>query len=329
MLIKAGEHGEEEDILCAPAAKEVTTSSEAVTTSKKSIASSLWSIYRTGDAQRGIQLVTLTAIYSSISQLTLSPVYGLIPAGIYHRYGTMGVALFAIALRGKLPALQRYAYALPVFAFWIPTIQFMLFKYSSIFGNPLGPVVTELFTYYPLVFMSVYLALWYVDRVDTKGADPLISEMGYPVFTFTWLVTAQRLLRGVIVSNAGVFTLMNRVIMQLVVAVLYSLIIPNQVFWPSIPTAAFTMIANVHNPIERTTEVLNNTLALSGYDLLDRRESLTGYLSVLESQNDHFRVLRCDHSLLGGIGSFQKTKHQPCVLKNLSTQSLPCWKQCD
>lgn len=34
--------------------------------------------------------------------------------------------------------------------------------------------------------------------------------------------------------------------------------------------------------------------------MLERKESLTGYVSVLESAENQFRVLRCDHSLLGG-----------------------------
>jgi hypothetical protein len=60
------------------------------------------------------------------------------------------------------------------------------------------------------------------------------------------------------------------------------------------------MLANVHGPLQRTTDVLNNTLSLYNYTLLERRESITGYISVLENTNDEFRVMRCDHSLLGG-----------------------------
>ncbi len=33
---------------------------------------------------------------------------------------------------------------------------------------------------------------------------------------------------------------------------------------------------------------------------MDRQESLTGYISVVESVDQGFRVMRCDHSLLGG-----------------------------
>jgi hypothetical protein len=37
-----------------------------------------------------------------------------------------------------------------------------------------------------------------------------------------------------------------------------------------------------------------------GWALIDRQESLTGYISIIESPEKGFRVMRCDHSLLGG-----------------------------
>jgi hypothetical protein len=38
----------------------------------------------------------------------------------------------------------------------------------------------------------------------------------------------------------------------------------------------------------------------NGWSLIDRQESLTGYISIIESAEKGFRVMRCDHSLLGG-----------------------------
>ncbi|KAJ3472308.1 hypothetical protein NLG97_g11101 [Lecanicillium saksenae] len=45
---------------------------------------------------------------------------------------------------------------------------------------------------------------------------------------------------------------------------------------------------------------LNTTLQAHDWLLIDRSESNTGYVSVLQSLRGNFRVLRCDHSLLGG-----------------------------
>ena len=69
-------------------------------------------------------------------------------------------------------------------------------------------------------------------------------------------------------------------------------------------TSALLMLHSLFlNPHSSTsTAVASQTRALSshGFSLIDRRESLTGYISVLENRKDGFRVLRCDHSLLGG-----------------------------
>lgn len=45
---------------------------------------------------------------------------------------------------------------------------------------------------------------------------------------------------------------------------------------------------------------LNATLAPQNYTVLARSESLTGYISVIENTFEGYRVMRCDHSLLGG-----------------------------
>jgi hypothetical protein len=53
-------------------------------------------------------------------------------------------------------------------------------------------------------------------------------------------------------------------------------------------------------PLPYHMGVLNDALVGSGYRVLARQESVTGYISVLENAEQRFRVMRCDHSLLGG-----------------------------
>lgn len=48
-------------------------------------------------------------------------------------------------------------------------------------------------------------------------------------------------------------------------------------------------------------DFLNTKIESEGYAIVDRWESNTGYVSVVDNLKDGFRVLRCDHSLLGGI----------------------------
>jgi hypothetical protein len=57
---------------------------------------------------------------------------------------------------------------------------------------------------------------------------------------------------------------------------------------------------NTHVPSTSLTNQLNSTLQTTNWTLLERAESLTGYISIIESAEKGFRVMRCDHSLLGG-----------------------------
>ncbi|OAL37747.1 hypothetical protein AYO20_02924 [Fonsecaea nubica] len=249
--------------------------------------------------QRALQLVLLAALYAPLSQLNLSPVYGDIPAALYHRYGLTASFMLAFAVRGYLPSwVARF---ITPFCFWIPSIQFILFRFSSTLGNPLGPLITELLTCYPLALLSTYFAMQYLDETFSSGRlDSSLGEAVPSMGLFMLFSVLHRACKGFVSSLLGRGFLTSRIGMQLVVASLYGMVLPNSFLWPSLPSVAFTMVANPHCSLSRTTEVLNNTLALYNYTLLERKESITGYISVLEDNQRGFRVMRCDHSLLGG-----------------------------
>jgi Spermine/spermidine synthase domain len=190
---------------------------------------------------------------------------------------------------------------LPAFAIWIPTLQYVLFKYSSVLGLPYGPVITELLTYHPLTLLSLFGAGNFLDDVDFSGlGSNIIAEHGPSIGTYFVFNAAERFTRSILLRNMGSNVVLSRVGLQLGVAILYVLSIPGAVIWPAIPSIAFTMMYNVHNPLQRTTNVLNSTLQLHNFTLIDRQESITGYISVLDNTAAHYRVMRCDHSLLGG-----------------------------
>jgi hypothetical protein len=66
------------------------------------------------------------------------------------------------------------------------------------------------------------------------------------------------------------------------------------------PALLHTAVLNTHLATPWATAALRSTLTAHNFTLLARRESLTGYVSVLESVDAGYRVMRCDHSLLGG-----------------------------
>lgn len=276
------------------ASASTSTSSKAPVAKPKSIFSKVIDIR----AQRTLQLVLLAALSAPLSQLNLSPVYGAIPAGLYHRYGVIASFLLAVGIRGYLPkGISRW---IATFSFWIPTFQFVLFQLSSSLGNPSGPLITELLTCYPLIISSVYLAIEYFDDLCYEGAQTSTVNTVPAMGLFVLFTVLQRAAKSTIASFSGPGFLRSRVGLQLIIGMLYAMVIPKSLVWPAFPSVIITMVANPHCSLTKTTEVLNNTLALYDYTLLERQESITGYISVLEDNQKGFRVMRCDHSLLGG-----------------------------
>jgi len=94
--------------------------------------------------------------------------------------------------------------------------------------------------------------------------------------------------------------------------VVYAVILPSKLLLLAIPSLLFSVSSNVHMPWGHTTAVLNSTLQGHGYALQDRETSLTGYISVLDSQ-EGFRAMRCDHSLLGGEWTKTPVNYKPKV----------------
>jgi len=106
--------------------------------------------------------------------------------------------------------------------------------------------------------------------------------------------------RNLLQQKIGSSFLYTRLGCQIWLAHLYAIFAPSKLLYYSIPAILHTAFFNVHVPYSYTTSLLNSTMAREGWTLLARQESLTGYVSIIESREQGFRVMRCDHSLLGG-----------------------------
>ncbi|KAI9869700.1 MAG: hypothetical protein M1830_005204 [Pleopsidium flavum] len=232
----------------------------------------------------------------------MSPVYGSIPASIYHQR-LMTVAVL-VAWIGK-PVLKKHLPTnttdlIPVLAFSIPTIQFFLFQQSSRLGATYGPLVTEAFTYFPLVLMSVFWAASLLDSLNLGQPGALMRTAGPGIFSYAIFSGAQKISTLVVKKIIGSKLIFTRSGLQLVLATFYALLLPSRLTLLAIIPLLHSASFNVHVPLERPTALLNRTLHANDYSLIARQESLTGYISVLDNTRDGFRVMRCDHSLLGG-----------------------------
>lgn len=247
-------------------------------------------------------LMGLTAISSPVSQLSLTPVYGSIPSSLYH--SRIAVAALVTGwtakefIKGRVP--KEAASYLPVYAFFIPFIQFYLFKYSDHLGPKYGPLVTELLTFFPLAALSVFYAAVTLDEIDLSSLGEIVQIAGPAMASYTAFAIARSFMMGLIAQGVGTGFFFTRTGLQLAVAVNYASLYPSKnLLYAALPLMHFATL-NVHVPLQRTTASLNSTLHMHNYSLIARQESLTGYISVLESTADQFWVMRCDHSILGG-----------------------------
>jgi hypothetical protein len=238
-------------------------------------------------------LLILIAVYSNVSQLNLSPVYGSIPASIYHSKLVNAACFIGWSMNRRLPWNSHFW--LPVLAAYIPMAQFFLSKTSGNLTATWGPLATEVLTLFPLTVLSVARVANYLEEAH-HGALP--SWPGLVSYGFFKL--AEHLSSSLLDAHIGSTILLTRLGLQAVLSLSYTLLFPSKRLLYALPALLHFTLLNTHVPTSLALSSLNTTLATHSYSILARKESLTGYISVLENTEQGFRVLRCDHSLLGG-----------------------------
>lgn len=251
-------------------------------------------------------LLSLAAIYSNISQLTLSPIYGSIPSAIWHSKGVMTACFIGwsanLWIKRLLPSRIKPIQLLPVIAAYIPMLQFSYFKISEFLGAYYGPPIMEALTYFPLLALSVSCTATYLENLEMNpGFLPTwITDPSPGIFSYMFFKLMENLSMKYIGSTIGESFLQTRLGLQLAMTAAYVSLAPSRLTLFAIPALLHFGLLNTHVPVPYMTSSLNSTLNGMGWSLLERQESLTGYISVIESEEKGFRVMRCDHSLLGG-----------------------------
>ncbi|KAI1291453.1 S-adenosyl-L-methionine-dependent methyltransferase [Xylaria venustula] len=261
-----------------------------------------WSKQQVAVYGKAAALIILTAVYANVSVLTLSPVYGQIAANRLHQY-VVWTGLFVgwagnVALRRAQPF--KTITILPLIALQIPMFQFYLFALSNVFGVQYGPALTETLTLFPLVVVSASCIADILDEADLSGlpssiAGPAPGIVSYIVFRYSETSFFKQL-----VEQMGTSIMQTRMALELVLAATYSIMGRSQLLRYAVPGILHAAFYNTHLMTESATASLNSTLNANGWSLVDRWESNTGYISVLDSYANGYRVMRCDQSLLGG-----------------------------
>lgn len=257
----------------------------------------LWSL------SKAWSLLVLAGAYSPISQLTLSPVYGSIPSSLYHNHLTTFTFLLALVVKSRTrpPVRQLWSNLLPVLASVIPIIQFYLFRFSRQLGPIYGPVVMEVLTYCPLVLVSILNATTFLATFDLGQYGHYVNYAGSGLVSYVVLSMSETFSSSLIEQSIGSSFIFTRSGLQFLVTAFYAILLPSKFVLLATLALLHTFCLNLHSPLPQPTGFLENTLKTHQFSLVDRQESLTGYLSVLDNLKDGFRVLRCDHSLLGGV----------------------------
>lgn len=251
---------------------------------------------------RVVALLSLLAAFSHASQLALSPVYGGIPASIFHSKLLMAGCFTGwatnVLLREALPV--KTAQLLPLVAAYVPMVQFFLYRYSEVLGAQWGPVVTEAVTLFPVAALSASCTADLLEDAQLDKLPKFIADAAPGIGSWTFFKFMEGVVGKHLQDYVGQTFVHTRVGLETLLAASYAVFAPSKYLALVIPALLHTAVFNTHALTPMATASLNSTMLSEGWMLLDRRESVTGYVSVLESLERGFRVMRCDHSLLGG-----------------------------
>jgi hypothetical protein len=242
---------------------------------------------------------------ANVSQLNLSPVFGSIPSSVYHDKVVV-TALFlgwSLNLYFKRLLPIKPALLLPIIAVYTPVVQFYLFNYSGLLGGRLGPLLIEGLTLFPLLFISIACVGTLLEDLELRSGGTRLAWLSDAlpgITSFLFFKRVEYVSINVISQTIGSTVLHTRLGLEACLSVLYALVAPSKLLFLTLPGLLHTAFLNTHVPLPYQTSLLNSTMNADGWNLLERKESLTGYMSVLESNERGFRVMRCDHSLLGG-----------------------------
>ena len=229
--------------------------------------------------------------------------YGSIPASILHAKGVMSACFlgwsFNLWLKRRIPV--KPVFLLPVIAAYVPVLQFFLFKFSGTFGGRYGPVLIEALSFLPLLALSVSCTATVLDDLDMNpGRMRWLSDAMPGIGSYAFYKAVEVYSGGYIGRTIGSTIVHTRIGLSLLLTGLYALFAPSKLLLYASPALLHTAVFNTHFPTDYATASLNASMQKKGWSLLERKESLTGYISIVESNENKYRVMRCDHSLLGG-----------------------------
>lgn len=265
-----------------------------------------WSFVPEGlrDMATATILIVMAAVTSRISQLSLAPVYGSIPSSVNHQAAIAASALIGWTTqwywRPRDGQLLNY---LPLWAVCAPVLTCLSFQFSDSLGLVWGPIVGGFLSCHSLVIPMMYASAMYNDgpNVPQTSSGPF-AHLFSGVPSIGLFLVLDWTLSGIVTKFITTWSLLNPFNAHLIIS-LYLVQFFAQRRTIAIATIAIATVLGLVSPYGTgpiSTSMLETTLNSQNWTLLDRQWSNTGYLSILENTNANYRVMRCDHSLLGG-----------------------------
>ena len=265
-----------------------------------------------------LALISILCLTSYISQIILHPIYGSIGTSLHHSnvvftISTITCLLTFLGYGSHIPLRKWKPIALILICG--PVILPNLFEFSGKWGPIWGPILTQAVMTWPCVFFASHDVSGLV--VERIGKQEIRRYFSLPLFlalsiavpiTVVLNISEQKLLVSYLQPFVG--TLWSRFSILLFLGILALLV-------DTIPTIKqrdyVTLITIISTLIPIILLVLNRPHVITGinpallsrlpkeYTYLARQESITGIITVVENSKAGYRVLKCDHSLLGGL----------------------------
>ena len=274
----------------------------------------------------------LAAMSAEVSKLSLTPVYGSIPSrtsldwlrggfDLDQRY--IAIVLFvALAKMNLSNHSLGFSSLFAIWGFFIPSIQSILYSFGGKLGPIWGPRSTYLLTSVPLSCLSLlYLVILiaaifprtiFAERAASRTTKEFCSNaFGTLLLTSTLYhflsqlqVYFENRLPTLMMLRLAKHAVFSRFSLQTITALMYAQLAASlqhfKVLFVAILPLLHILFVCPQVQLPYNTSRLNRTIQAQGFSMVARQESLTGYISVLDNVNQEYRVMRCDHSLLGG-----------------------------
>ncbi|KND88209.1 Polyamine aminopropyltransferase [Tolypocladium ophioglossoides CBS 100239] len=185
---------------------------------------------------------------------------------------------------------------IPLVALYAPAVQFFLFKYSGQLGAQWGPVATEGLTLFPLAVLTAAAAADHLEEARLTMLPKFVADAAPGLGSWGLLKFVEQHAARHLRANMGRAIIYTRLCLQLILGALYAVFARSRFLAYALPPLLHTLILNPHVASPAATSALVSSMMSDGWLLIERRESVTGYISVVQSMQDGYRVMR----LLGG-----------------------------